>query len=68
MLTDAQQHQVEDILRLIPADERKAFLEMLEHELRGRDLADGKLRRIAERTWQKFLRHGWVMHGPGDVA
>ena len=68
MLTDEQQNQVKDILRLIPADERKAFLEMLEHELRGRDLADGELRRIAERTWQKFLRHGWIMHSPGDVA
>jgi len=76
MLTDEQQNQVKDILRLIPADERKAFLEMLAHELRGRKpsvttedrLAEGELRRIAERTWQKFLQHGWVMHGPGDAA
>jgi hypothetical protein len=33
-----QQKQIEDILRLIPADERAAFLEMLEHELRGREI------------------------------
>jgi DNA-binding transcriptional ArsR family regulator len=68
MLTDEQRNQVKDILRLIPADERAAFLEMLAHELRGRELAEGELRRIAERTWQKFLRHGWVVHGPGDAA
>ena len=68
MLTDKQQNQVKDILRLIPADERAAFLDMLEHELRGRELHDGELRRIAERTWQKFLRHGWIVRGPGNAA
>jgi hypothetical protein len=49
----------------------------LQHELRGRNpsgqsprvsLDDGELRRIAERTWHKFLKYGWPMHGPGDVA
>jgi hypothetical protein len=68
MLTDKQQNQVKDILRLIPADERAAFLDMLEHELRGRELHDGELRRVAEHTWRKFLRHGWQIHGPGDAA
>ena len=68
MLTDEQQKQIEDILRLIPADERAAFLEMLEHELRDRELADGELRRVAERTWRAFLQHGWIVHSPGDVA
>jgi hypothetical protein len=41
---------------------------MLAHELRGRELADGELRRVAERTWQKFLWHGWPIHGPKHAA
>jgi hypothetical protein len=32
---------------------------MLEHELRGRELHDGELRRVAERAWHRFLKHGW---------
>ena len=68
MLTDEQQNQVEDILRLIPPNERAAFLEMLTHELRGRELNDGELRRAAEQTWRKFLQHGWIIQGSGDVA
>jgi hypothetical protein len=68
MLTDEQQTQVQDIVRLIPADERAAFLEMLAHELRGRELTNGELRRVAEHRWRKFLRHGWVIRGPGDAA
>jgi DNA-binding transcriptional ArsR family regulator len=67
-LTDEQQNQVEDIVRLIPAAERAAFLEMMAHELRGRELTAGELRRVAERTWRAFLQHGWLMHSPGDVA
>ena len=47
-LTGEQQNQVEDIVRLIPAEERAAFLEMLAHELRGRELTAGELRRVAE--------------------
>ena len=68
MLTNEQQNHLKDILRLIPPDERAAFLAMLQHELRGRELADGELRRVAERTWRAFLQHGWIMHSPGDVA
>jgi hypothetical protein len=59
---------VEDIVRLIPPSERAAFRNMLAHETRGRQLPDGELRRIAERTWHKFLKHGWPMHSPGDAA
>ena len=59
---------IEDIIRLIPPSERAAFRDMLVHETRGRDLTNGELRRVAERTWHKFLRYGWPMHGPGDVA
>jgi len=44
MLTDEQQNQLKDILRLIPPDERAAFLDMLAHDLRGREPPDaGKL-------------------------
>jgi hypothetical protein len=68
MLSDAQREQIQDIARLIPEDERQAFLGMLSHELRGRELADGELRRIAERAWRDFLRHGRAIHGPEDVA
>ena len=67
-LTDEQQNQLKDILRLIPPDEQAAFLDMLAHDLRGRDLDRGELRRVAEHTWRKFLQHGWPMHSPGDVA
>jgi len=55
MLTDEQQNQLKDILRLIPPDEQAAFLDMLAHDLRGRDLDRGELRRVAEHTWRKFL-------------
>ena len=61
MLTDEQQNQLKDILRLIPPDEQAAFLDMLAHDLRGRDLDRGELRRVAEHTLRKFLQHGWPM-------
>ena len=67
-LTDEQQNQVEDIVRLIPAAERAAFLEMLAHELRGRELTAGELRRVAERAWRTFLEHRWQIHDPEDAA
>jgi len=43
---------VADIFRLIPRNERAAFGEMLEHELRGRELPDHELRRVAENVWR----------------
>jgi hypothetical protein len=48
-----------DIFRLIPPHERAAFREMLDHELRGRELPDDEMRRVAENTWRKFLKDGW---------
>jgi hypothetical protein len=48
-----------DIFRLIPLHERAAFHEMLQHELRGRELPDDEMRRVAERIWHAFLKHGW---------
>jgi len=59
---------IADIIRLIPSTERAAFRDMLQHELRGRELPDGELRRVAVNTWRNFLRYGWPMHGPGDAA
>jgi hypothetical protein len=50
---------VADLFRLIRPNERAAFREMLEHELRGREPHDGELRRVAERAWHRFLKHGW---------
>jgi hypothetical protein len=71
-LTDNQRDRVNDILRLIASEEERcAFLSMLAHELRGRELPDSELRRVAERTWREFLqRGGWApkIHGPEDVA
>jgi len=48
-----------DIFRLIPRSKRAAFGEMLGYELRGRVLSDHEVRRIAERAWHRFLKHGW---------
>jgi hypothetical protein len=47
-----------DIFRLIPRNERAAFGEMLAHVLRGRVLSDHEVRRLAERAWHQFLKHG----------
>ena len=59
MLSDEQQTKVADIARLIGGeDERAAYLDMLLHELRGRDVADGELRRIAVQVWRWFLQFG----------
>ena len=68
MLTNEQQNHLKDILRLIPPDERAAFLAMLQHELHGRELPNDELRRVAERTWRSFVQHSWIMYSPGDVA
>ena len=51
-----------------PPNERVAFRDMLAHELRGRELTAGDLRRVAERTWRTFLQRSWAIHGPRDVA
>jgi hypothetical protein len=69
MLNDEQRDRIKDIARLIASEEeRRAFLDMLAHKLRGREeLADSELRRVAERTWREFLqRGGWApnIHGP----
>ena len=54
--------------RLIPAEERAAFLEMRAHQLRGRELTEGELRRVSERAWRTFLEHRWQIHDPEDAA
>jgi len=50
---------IEDIMRLIPPDDRAAFRKMLQMELQGRELPNDELRQVAERTWHKFLKFGW---------
>jgi hypothetical protein len=47
-----------DIFRLIPRNEHAAFGEMLARELRGREVPDHELRRIAERAWHQLLKGG----------
>jgi hypothetical protein len=46
----------DDILQLIPPNERAAFREMLEIEFHGRELSGHEKRRAAERIWHRFLR------------
>jgi hypothetical protein len=50
---------VGDIIRLIAPNGRAAFRDMLYHELRGRELHDHEMRRVAERAWHRFLKDGW---------
>lgn len=59
---DSSAESLADIFGLIAPADRAAFRDMLEHELRGRKLTDAETRRIAERSWHKFLKDGWY-HG-----
>jgi hypothetical protein len=68
-LSKEQSAMVQDIVRLIRPRERAGFLDMLAHELRGQDLTDEKLRRIAAQTWRRFLVWGWAgSQGSADSA
>ena len=57
-LTDQQLSQVQDLCRVIAPTQRGAYLELLAHNLRGVDLGDGSVRRIAVRTMREFLQRG----------
>jgi len=46
-LTDSELHEVMQAARLVPFDLRQAFLEQLVIELRGKDLGDGLIHRVA---------------------
>jgi len=48
-----------DIVRLVPAYARPAFLDLLEQALRGRELLNHERRRTAVNIWLKVVRHGW---------
>jgi hypothetical protein len=48
-----------DIFRLIPPSARSAFADMSAHELRGRDLRDDEMRRVAVNVWHQFCKYGW---------
>jgi hypothetical protein len=50
---------IEDIMRLVAPSDRAAFREMVQHELRGRELPADEMRRVAENTWRKFCKVGW---------
>jgi hypothetical protein len=50
---------IEDIMRLVAPSDRVGFREMLQHELRNRELSEHELRRVAEDIWRKFTRYGW---------
>jgi hypothetical protein len=49
----------DDIVRLVPAYARPAFLDLLEQALRGRELLNHERRRTAVNIWLKVVRHGW---------
>jgi hypothetical protein len=51
---------IEDIVRLIAPSDRVGFREMLQHELRNRELPEHELRRVAEDVWRKFCKVGWI--------
>jgi hypothetical protein len=46
-LSDVQLHEVQAAAQMVPHDLRRAFLERLALELRGRDLGDGLVHRVA---------------------
>ena len=46
-LTDSQMHEVQQAAQTVPYDLRGAFLERVAVELRGKDLGDGYVHRIA---------------------
>jgi hypothetical protein len=59
MLSEQQSQRINDITRLVTPPDRGAYLSMLEHRLRGREVDDHELRRVAEQTWREFLQDGW---------
>jgi hypothetical protein len=46
-LTDSQLHEIQFAAAMVPYDLRAAFLERVMTELRGKDLGDGLVHRIA---------------------
>jgi hypothetical protein len=50
---------IEDIRRLIAPSDRPGFDEMLQNALRGRELPNDEVRRIAVTTWHQFCHYGW---------
>jgi hypothetical protein len=45
---------------LVAPSDRVGFNEMFEHALRGRELPDHEVRRLAVTTWAQFCRYGWL--------
>jgi hypothetical protein len=55
-LSDTQLRQILDVAAVVPHDLRSAFLEAVATELRGRDLGDGTVHRIAHETARAIVR------------
>ena len=49
----------DDIVRLIAPTDRVGFDAMLAHALRGRELPNDELRRVAVTTWHQFCKFSW---------
>jgi len=49
-LTDSQLQEILQAARTVPLDLRQAFLEQLAVELRGKNLGDGLVHRVAHRV------------------
>jgi len=49
----------DDIVRLIAPSDRPGFHMMFQNAVRGRELPNDELRRIAERVWREFNKYGW---------
>jgi hypothetical protein len=48
-----------DIINLVAPGDREGYLAMFENAVRGRELPDDELRRLAITTWHAFCKHGW---------
>ena len=55
-LTDSQMHEVRQAALSVPWDLRGAFLEQLAVELRGKDLGDGLVYRVAYEVARTITR------------
>ena len=70
-LSDDQLAHIQDICRVVAPTRRGAFLELLAVRLRGVELGDGSLHRVAAATLREFVQRGggarWI-DGAEDEA
>jgi hypothetical protein len=48
-----------DILALVAPADRPGYRAMFENAVRGRELPDDELRRVAVTSWHQFCKYGW---------